>query len=207
MPPHLLHSHWHDLEFFSLHLFRAAKFLRNTSKVVNLTVAKHAAAFYGLSHILPSSSPRHRRKRNGEINFLSSLNLCIQLNSLFVCVYNISLQIYPKVLRMLVRRQEGRRESRERGRDRDRRGTMASSSMSSDWSERDLTPNTSSPLPPQMLSSPLPPVSPALTAPTLTTQDYPATLTLKLPSGFLNRMYTIRQTEGVRLTYRAADRL
>ena len=126
----------------------------------------------------------------------------------FLCVYNISLQIYPKVLRMLVRRQEGRRESRERGRDRDRRDTMASSSnnMSSDWSERDLTPNISSPLP-RTLSSPLPPVSPALTAPTLTTQDYPATLTLKLPSGFLNRTYTIRQTEGVRLTYRAADRL
>ena len=44
---------------------RAAKILRNTSKVVNLTVAKNAAVFYGLSHILPPS-PRHRRKRNGE---------------------------------------------------------------------------------------------------------------------------------------------
>ena len=50
---------------FSIPLHRAAKILRNTGNIVNLTVAKHAVAFYGLSHIIPPSSPRHRRKRDG----------------------------------------------------------------------------------------------------------------------------------------------
>ena len=128
--------------------------------------------------------------------------LCIQLKfTKNFCVYNI--QIYLKVLHMLVRQPEGKRGSRERGRDRDRRDT---SSTSSDWSERDLTLITSS-LPPQTPSFPLPPASSAHTAPTLTIQDYPATQTLKLPSGSLNRMSTIRQTEGVRSTFRVADRL
>ena len=44
------------------HTHRAARVLRSTGKVVNLTVAKH----YGLSHLIGQPSPRYGRKSDCE---------------------------------------------------------------------------------------------------------------------------------------------
>ena len=43
---------------------RAAHILRGTGTVVNLVVAKQAAAHYGLTHLIHQPSPRYSRKHD-----------------------------------------------------------------------------------------------------------------------------------------------
>jgi len=47
-----------------LSLPRAAHILRGTGKTVNLVVAKQAAVYYGLTHLIHQPSPRYSRKHN-----------------------------------------------------------------------------------------------------------------------------------------------
>lgn len=58
------YSHACSFSALFLSLPRAAHILRGTGKTVNLIVAKQAAVYYGLTHLIHQPSPRYSRKHN-----------------------------------------------------------------------------------------------------------------------------------------------